>query len=120
MQAIQVDTGQRRTITRFPAWHAYPDTSGQRFVCDTNFPDIGLHTFAARGPAEDGLLLCLSEASSVGSHWAGPFPYNDGPVKVYAPQHTHPHPRFSPDGRWVVFTSDRSGHAQVYECEMIT
>ena len=89
-------------------------------ICDTNFPDIGLHTFAARGPAEDGLLLCLSEASSVGSHWAGPFPYNDGPVKVYAPQHTHPHPRFSPDGRWVVFTSDRSGHAQVYECEMIT
>jgi oligogalacturonide lyase len=118
MQAIQVDTGERRTITRFPAWHAYPDPSGQRFVCDTNFPDIGLHTFAARGPAEDGRLLCLSEASSVGSHWAGPFPYNDGPVKVYAPQHTHPHPRFSPDQRQVVFTSDRSGHAQVYECEV--
>ena len=117
MQAVQVDTGLRRTITRFPAWHAYPDASGQRFVCDTNFPDIGLHTFAARGPAGDARLLCLSEASSVGSHWAGPFPYNDGPVKVYAPQHTHPHPRFSPDGRWVVFTSDRSGHAQVYECE---
>jgi oligogalacturonide lyase len=40
-------------------------------------------------------------------------------VQVYAPQHTHPHPRFSPDGRWVIFTSDRSGHAQLYECEVI-
>jgi oligogalacturonide lyase len=57
-------------------------------------------------------------ASSIGTHWNGPFPYNHGPVKVHAPQHTHPHPRFSPDGRWVIFTSDRSGHAQLYECEL--
>ena len=38
--------------------------------------------------------------------------------KVYAPQHTHPHPAFSPDGRFVVFTSDRSGYSQVYEVEV--
>ena len=41
---------------------------------------------------------------------------DDGPVQVYAPQHTHPHPCFSPDGRRVVFSSDRTGHTQVYEC----
>jgi oligogalacturonide lyase len=36
-------------------------------------------------------------------------------VKVFAPQHTHPHPTFSPDGSRVVFTSDSSGVAQLYE-----
>jgi len=29
-------------------------------------------------------------------------------------QQTHPHPRISPDGRYVVFTSDRSGYGNVY------
>ena len=33
---------------------------------------------------------------------------------VYGPQWTHPHPSFSPDERLAVFTSDRSGHPQVY------
>ena len=41
--------------------------------------------------------------------------YNDGPREVYAPQHTHPHPRPSPDGSRVLYTSDASGHAQLYE-----
>jgi Tol biopolymer transport system component len=39
-------------------------------------------------------------------------------VTVYAPQHTHPHPSFSPDGSRVVFTSDRTGLAQVYEADV--
>jgi oligogalacturonide lyase len=39
--------------------------------------------------------------------------HNDGPVAVEAPQHTHP--PFAPDGSRIVFTSDRSGHAQIYE-----
>ena len=30
-------------------------------------------------------------------------------------QEAHPHPRFSPDGRYVVFTSDRSGYCNVYQ-----
>lgn len=29
-------------------------------------------------------------------------------------QQTHPHPRFSPDGTYVVFSSDRSGYGNVY------
>jgi oligogalacturonide lyase len=33
---------------------------------------------------------------------------------TYGPQWTHPHPSFSPDGRSVVYTSDVSGHSQVY------
>ena len=109
---IDVETGAARRLSDFPVWHAAPDAGGRFAVADTSFPDRGLHildleTGAAR-------FLHRSEAFSAGAHWAYPFPYNDGPIEVYAPQHTHPHPRFSPDGRHVVFTSDRSGHPQVY------
>ena len=70
--------------------------------------------------ATDGVgeprTLCLSNSSNVGAHWETDHcPYDEGPVDVYAPQHTHPHPCFTPDGRRVVFTSDRTGDAQVYE-----
>jgi len=103
-------------ITHFPAWHAAPDDKGARFVCDSNFPDRGLHIYDMAGaPDAKGRFLCASEASSEGAHWAGPFPYNDGPVAVKARQHTHPHPRFAPDGHSVIFTSDRTGYAQIYE-----
>jgi oligogalacturonide lyase len=115
MRAINVDTGALRRITHFPAWHAHPDDTGNWMVCDTNFPDRGIHRFSA---LQDGKaqLLCESKATSVGAHWAGPFPYNHGPREVYAPQHTHPHPRPSPDGSRVLFTSDATGSAQLYEC----
>jgi oligogalacturonide lyase len=113
MRAIEVDTGRLRSITRFPAWHAHPDDTGSWFVCDTNFPDIGLHRF--RPGDERAEKLCEPRSSSVGAHWAGPFPYNDGPREVYAPQHTHPHPRPSPDGSRVLYTSDVTGYAQLYE-----
>jgi oligogalacturonide lyase len=116
MRLLDIGTGEAAWLHRFPAWHAAPDARGERFVCDTNFPDCGLHILSiADGHAA---FLCASEATSEGAHWGGPFPYNDGPVAVEARQHTHPHPHFSPDGRHVVFTSDRSGHAQIYEIEL--
>ena len=34
-------------------------------------------------------------------------------------QQTHPHPRISPDGRYVVFTSDRSGYGNVYSVPLM-
>jgi oligogalacturonide lyase len=111
---IDVDRGVVRWISRFPAWHAAPDDAGRHFVCDTNFPDLGLHIYDI-DDEDDLRLLCASEATSEGRHWGGPFPYNDGPVAVEAAQHTHPHPRFAPDNSRVLFTSDRSGHAQLYE-----
>ena len=114
MQSVDVDSGTFRWLTRFPAWHAVADRQGQRMVCDTNFPDRGLFLISlADGTAQP---LCRSAATNVGAHWAAPFPYNDGPREVYAPQHTHPHPRFSPDGRRVIYTSDATGHAQICEC----
>ena len=116
IKAVQVDTSTLRDVTDFPAWHAHPNETGSRFVADTNFPDIGIHVFGAHGRKETPRKICNSWASSIGEHWAAPFPYNDGPLEIYAPQHTHPHPRFSLDGSRVLFTSDRSGHAQLYEC----
>lgn len=116
IMAIDVDTGMLRPVTRFPAWHAHPDDTGTRFVCDTNFPDLGVHVLDACDGVGAATKLCNSWASSIGAHWAGAFPYNDGPREIHAPQHTHPHPRFSPDGRRVLFTSDRTGEAQLYEC----
>jgi len=115
MRLIDIKTGEAEWLHRFPAWHAAPDSTGIRFVCDTNFPDKGLHIIPLGGEPE---FLCASDATSEGAHWAHPFPYNDGPVAVEARQHTHPHPRFSHDGKRVVFTSDRTGHAQIYEVEL--
>jgi len=118
MKAVNVDSGAVRSLTTFPAWHAVADDRGERIVCDTTFPDAGLHVLPVPRGAGDAAAtrLCRSGSSNVGDHWGGRFPYNDGPREVYAPQHTHPHPRFSPDGRRVLYTSDASGHAQLYEC----
>lgn len=115
VRLIDSQSGSARWLTRFPAWHAAPDATGSKFVCDTNFPDRGLHSFAVARTESEAAFLCQSIATSEGAHWAGPFPYNDGPVDVQARQHTHPHPRFSPKGDRVIFTSDRTGHAQLYE-----
>jgi oligogalacturonide lyase len=114
MRMIDIDRGVVYWVTRFPAWHASPDEAGRHFVCDTNFPDRGLHTIDIDDD-DDVTPLCLSEATNEGAHWGGPFPYNEGPIGVEARQHTHPHPRFAPDNSRVLFTSDKSGHAQLYE-----
>lgn len=84
-------------------------------VFDTNFPDRGVFTLDLRTPGVVPQLLCQPHASCIGAHWNGPFPYDHGSIRVHAPQYTHPHPRFSPDGTKVVYTSDVSGFAQVYE-----
>jgi len=34
-------------------------------------------------------------------------------------QQTHPHPRISPDGKYVIFTSDRSGYGNVYSVPLV-
>lgn len=118
MRAVHVDTGQVRQVTGFNAWHAIAAPDGQRMVADTNFPDIGLQTFDPLDGRGEPTTVCLPRASSLGEHWAGPFPYEDGPIAVYAPQHTHPHPSFSPDGRHIIYTSDVTGMAQVYEVDI--
>jgi oligogalacturonide lyase len=86
-------------------------------VTDTKHPDRGLFTFDPSADPESPVTqLAESLSSNAGDHWnTDHCPYDDGPVTVHAPQHTHPHPSFSPDGSRVVFTSDRTGVAQLYE-----
>ncbi len=118
---IDADTGETRTVCAFNAWHPSINDQGTQMCTDTNFPDRGLMLFDPLNAVGTPKLLCKSEASSVGNHWDTQHcPYDDGPIHVYAPQHTHPHPRFTPDGKQVVFTSDRSGHAQVYVVDLPT
>ncbi|MEZ4713559.1 MAG: oligogalacturonate lyase family protein [Caldilineaceae bacterium] len=118
MIAVHVDTGARRRVTSFNAWHAIASQDGTRMVADTNFPDIGIQVFDPLDGVGAPSTLCYPEASSLGEHWNGPFPYDNGPINVYAPQYTHPHPSFSPDKQFVIYTSDRTGFAQVYEVEI--
>ena len=113
---VDADTGAVRTVCTFNAWHAGISRQGTLMCADTTFPDVGLQLFDPLDGVGRPRTLCLSASSNVGNHWnTDHCPYDDGSVKVYAPQHTHPHPSFSPDGRRVCFTSDRTGFAQVYE-----
>lgn len=121
---IDVDTGAVRPVCSFNAWHPSINRQGTLMCADTTFPDIGLQIFDPRDGVGTPRTLCWPGATNEGKHWnTDHCPYDDadyqqGKWKVYAPQHTHPHPAFSPDGRFVVFTSDRSGHSQVYEVEI--
>ena len=118
VRAVSVETGEVRRVTSFNAWHAVCNRNGSRMVADTNFPDIGLQLFDPLDGVGEPRCICHPKSSSVGAHWNGPFPYDNGPIKVFAPQHTHPHPSFSPDGKYVVYTSDVTGHSQVYELSL--
>jgi oligogalacturonide lyase len=121
-------------IARFNAWHITPNHAGTAILCDTNHPDNGLFLIdVATGTPR---RICLSEASNQGTQWAtsryalaGDFAaahsgarsnlsWMEGVDTVYGPQWTHPHPSFSPDETLVVFTSDRTGTAQVYAAEI--
>ncbi len=117
IRCVHVDTGRERRVTSFNAWHAICNRNGTLMVADTNFPDIGLQIFNPLDGIGKPKTLCAPRSSSIGEHWKGSFPYDNGPIQVYAPQHTHPHPSFSPDGTLVVYTSDKSGYAQIYEVE---
>ena len=121
---IDIDTGKVRRVCTFNAWHPVIDPQGTRMCADTTYPDIGLQLFDCLDGVGEPRPLCLTRATNAGAHWDTDHclyddeDFKQGRWKVYAPQHTHPHPSFSPDGRFVVFTSDCSDHAQVYEVEV--
>ncbi len=119
MIGVDVVSGAVRKVCSFSAWHPMINRAGDLMVADTRNPDMGLQLFDPLDGEGRPRLLCLTGSSNAGEHWnTDHCPYDDGPVDVYAPQHTHPHPSFSPDGKRVVFTSDRSGVAQIYEVEL--
>ena len=90
---IEPDGSGWRLIARINAWHAGSTTDGTYCVVDTNWPDRGIHLIeTATGRM---CKLCESFNNSSG-------------------EGTHPHPSFSPDGRWIVFGSERSGTPDIY------
>jgi len=128
-------TRQIRTICEFNAWHIAPDRRGERVLCDTNYPDVGLQIIDAATGARR--TLCLSESSNRGSQWresryalaedfararvgaANELSWMEADADtVYGPQWSHPHPSWSDDETRVAFASDRTGSAQVYIAEV--
>jgi hypothetical protein len=75
-------------------WHSASTLDGEWIVADTNWPDEGLQLVHV--PTRSFTFLCESSASGV-----------DGIGG-------HPEPNISPDGKVVIWTSDRTGIAQVY------
>ncbi|MCL6476134.1 MAG: oligogalacturonate lyase family protein [Firmicutes bacterium] len=75
-------------------WHSASTLDGEWIVSDTNWPDEGLQLVHV--PTGRYRPLCYPRSSQ--GH----------------PQWTHPHPQFSPDGRVVLFNSDRTGICQIY------
>lgn len=115
-------------ITDYPVWHVSPNRAGAHVVCDTNLPDEGIFEIDVASGART--LICLPGSSNGGLQWKQSQPADwkadaqsalswlEVPLdQVYGPQWTHPHPCYSPDERWVSFTSDRTGHAQIYVAE---
>lgn len=122
-----------REIARCNAWHIAASRDGRRVLCDTAHPDLGLQLVNVETAAH--VAICRPESSCGGSQWAldryalaEDFAAARQAAErerslswmemktdtVYGPQWTHPHPSFSPSEQWVVFTSDRTGHPQVY------
>jgi oligogalacturonide lyase len=117
---VSIDNGKRTEVSTLNAWHPAVDHSGRRIITDTLYPDRGICLLELDDATARIHIVCESLASSQGNHWnCDHCPYDDGQVQVYAPQHTHPHPSFSPDGRYVVFTTDYSGWPTVMEIDLM-
>jgi hypothetical protein len=139
LKRFNLETRQICEIARFNAWHISPDAVGQRVLCDTNHPDIGIQIVdVASGKRH---TVCYPKSSSQGSQWttsryavaedwARAAEQQSQERKhslswmemktdtVYGPQWTHPHPSWSPDEQRIIYTSDVSGFPQIYVADL--
>jgi len=137
LQRFSLASRQMTTIAAFNAWHIAPSRDGRYVLCDTAHPDIGIQLVCVETGARK--TLCYPDSSNRGTQWrqdryalAEDFARASLAEEraknlswmemksdsVYGPQWTHPHPSFGADERTVVFTSDRTGHPQVYVAEI--
>lgn len=79
-------------------WHSCSSEDGEWIVADTNWPERGVYLVHV---ASGRYAPLCHPGSAVGSH-----------------QYTHPHPQFSPDGRYVLYNSDRTGITHPYLAEI--
>ncbi|MDA1193017.1 MAG: oligogalacturonate lyase family protein [Candidatus Poribacteria bacterium] len=113
LMAVDRNGDNVREIARFNAWHASSRWDGSLIVADTVHPDIGLQLIDAESGRRS--TLCHPRASSKGWRWThNTAESGNVTADTYGPQWTHPHPAFSPNGEWVTFTSDYTGHPQIY------
>ena len=139
LKRMNLPAGAISTIADINAWHICPSRDGQRILCDTNHPDVGMLLIdVATG---DQRTICHPQSSNGGSQWrqnryalkadfeaAAKAGASDHSTElswmemkvdtVYGPQWTHPHPAFSRSERYATFTSDRTGHPQVYVADL--
>jgi len=92
-----------------PCSHFLSNRENTHVVCD-----------GEAGLSDDLYLLDLATKTSAElcRHGSSMKPYIDPRTGRANTQEAHPHPCFSPDGRRVVFTSDREGEPAVYVVEM--
>jgi Tol biopolymer transport system component len=132
LRRISLDVLEMQTIAQFNAWHIASNRDGTKVLCDTVHPDIGLRLVDVETGEHE--VVCYPQSSCQGSQWTKSryavaedwaaqqatdreqaLSWMEMKVDtVYGPQWTHPHPSFSPDEKMVVYTSDVSGHSQVY------
>lgn len=135
--AISRNGGAPRVLANINTWHASSNRDGTLCIADTVHPDRGLILIDPR--TGQWRTLCMPGATCRGTQWvhdqpamgAGidtsiirskqpeldPPPKPTDTASTYGPQWSHPHPRFSPDERQVIYTSDRDGWSQVYMVE---
>ena len=133
LRRISLETLEMHTISDFNAWHIASNRAGTKVLCDTVHPDIGLRLVDVETGEHSPICYPMSSSSgsqwkkdryAVAEDWAVAQQSGDREKAlswmemkvdtVYGPQWTHPHSSFSPDETSVVYTSDVSGHSQVY------
>ena len=78
---------------------ANPSKDGRFVVCQTQAPEV----YIAVGSIKTGKLRVLHASRS---------------IKLHISHFSMPKPYFSPDCRWVVFNSDRTGRPQIYAAKL--
>ena len=137
LKRMNLKTRAISNIANFNAWHIAGSRSGEKVLCDTVHPDRGLQLVDVASGART--TICHPNSSSGGTQWmkdryavaedwkaAAAAAEKDAALSwmemknepVYGPQWTHPHPSFSPTERWAAYTSDTTGHSQVYAVEI--
>jgi oligogalacturonide lyase len=96
---IQSLDGTTDALYDATVWHAHQNMfkDNKHWVADLHNHDDRLLTLFERG---EGTKLKSTVLFRHASSWDG--------------QSSHPHPRFSPNGRYILFSTDRTGQAQVY------
>jgi hypothetical protein len=131
LQRFDLASRQMHTIAALNAWHIGGSRDGRTVLCDTAHPDWGLQLVdvatgsrrtACHPRSSNGGSQWLKDRYAMAEDWAADAGERSKALSwmemkvdtVYGPQWTHPHPSFSPSERWVVYTSDVTGHPQVY------